>query len=99
MTAATQRGSARLPGGLSRLAWAVLVAALTLLLLPYLLAPLYRVVTPVSTLMLARWLSGRNVVRTYMPIDRLAPSLPLSVLAGEDARFCRHHRVDWQEIH
>jgi monofunctional glycosyltransferase len=98
MTAATQRRSARLPGGWSRLAWTVLVAALTLLLLPYLLAPLYRVVTPVSTLMLARWLSGRNVLRTYMPIDRLAPTLPLAVLAAEDDRFCSHHGIDWQEI-
>jgi monofunctional biosynthetic peptidoglycan transglycosylase len=99
MTAVTQRSSARLPGGLSRLAWAVLVAALALLLLPYLLVPVYRVVTPVSTLMLARWLSGRNVVRTYLPIDRLAPTLPPAVLVAEDDRFCSHHGIDWQEIH
>jgi monofunctional glycosyltransferase len=99
MTAATQQRSTRLPGGLSRLAWAVLVAALALLLLPYLLVPLYRVVTPVSTLMLARWLSGRNVVRTYMPIDRLGPTVPLAVLVAEDDRFCSHHGIDWQEIH
>jgi monofunctional glycosyltransferase len=99
MTAATQQRSARLPGGLSRLARAVLAAALILLLLPYLLAPVYRVVTPVSTLMLARWLTGRNVVRTYVPIDRLAPTLPLSVLVAEDDRFCSHHGIDWREIH
>jgi monofunctional biosynthetic peptidoglycan transglycosylase len=99
MTAATQQWSTRLPGGLSRLAWGVLFAALTLLLLPYLLVPVYRVATPVSTLMLARWLSGQKVVRTYLPIGRLAPTLPLSVLAAEDDRFCSHHGIDWQEIH
>jgi monofunctional biosynthetic peptidoglycan transglycosylase len=99
MTVATQRRSARLRGRWSRLAWAVLVVVLIVLLLPYLLAPLYRFVTPVSTLMLARWLTGRNVERSYMPIDRLAPTLPLSVLAAEDDRFCSHHGIDWQEIH
>jgi len=98
MTAAMQQRFARLPGVLSRLAFAVAVAALILLLLPYLLVPLYRVATPVSTLMLARWLTGRSVVRTYVPIDRLAPTLPLAVLVAEDDRFCSHHGIDWQEI-
>jgi monofunctional biosynthetic peptidoglycan transglycosylase len=99
MTAVMQRGSARPHGGFSRLAWALLVIALFLVLLPYLLVPIYRFVTPVSTLMVARWVTGRNVMRTYMPIERLAPTLPLSVLAAEDDRFCSHHGVDWQAIH
>jgi monofunctional glycosyltransferase len=99
MTAATQTRSARPRGGLSRLARAVLVVALVLLLLPYLMVPLYRVVTPVSTLMLVRWVAGRKVVRTYMPIGRLAPALPLSVLVAEDDRFCSHNGIDWREIH
>jgi monofunctional biosynthetic peptidoglycan transglycosylase len=84
---------------LSRLAWALLVIVLIVLLLPYLLVPLYRVATPVSTLMLARWLTGRGVERNYMPIDRLAPALPVAVLVAEDDRFCAHHGIDWQEIH
>jgi len=84
---------------MSRLAWAVFAIALILLLLPYLLVPIYRIVTPVSTPMLARWLTGRNVERSYLPINRLAPTLPLAVLVAEDARFCSHHGVDWQEIH
>jgi monofunctional biosynthetic peptidoglycan transglycosylase len=99
MTAATKERPVRRRGGLSRLAWAVLVVAGMLLLLPYLLTPVYRIVTPVSTLMLARWLTGRSVVHTYMPIGRLAPVLPLSVLVAEDDRFCSHHGIDWQEIH
>jgi monofunctional biosynthetic peptidoglycan transglycosylase len=86
-------------GGLSRLASALLVVVLVLLLLPYLLVPLYRVVTPVSTLMLARWLTGQRVAHSYLPIERLAPILPLSVLVAEDDRFCTHHGIDWQEIH
>jgi monofunctional biosynthetic peptidoglycan transglycosylase len=99
MTAATQRGSVRPRGGLSRLAWALLIIALFLVLLPYLLVPFYRFATPVSTLMLARWVTGQNVTRIYMPIERLAPILPLSVLVAEDDRFCTHHGIDWQEIH
>jgi monofunctional glycosyltransferase len=99
MTAATQRDSVRPHGGLSRLAWALLVIVLIFVFLPYLLVPIYRFATPVSTLMLARWVTGRNVVRTYMPIERLAPILPLSVLVAEDDRFCSHHGIDWQEIH
>jgi monofunctional glycosyltransferase len=99
MTAATQRDSVRLRGGLSRLGWALLIVALILVALPYLLVPIYRFVMPVSTLMVARWVTGRNVVRTTMPIERLAPILPLSVLVAEDDRFCSHHGIDWQEIH
>ena len=99
MTAATQGRFVHRRGSLSRLAWALSVVALILLLLPYLLVPLYRVVTPVSTLMLARWLTGQRVAHSYVPIDRLAPILPLSVLVAEDDRFCSHHGVDWQEIH
>jgi monofunctional biosynthetic peptidoglycan transglycosylase len=75
-----------------------MVAVLILLLLPYLLVPLYRVVQPVSTLMRWRWLSGARVVRTVVPIDRMAPALPLVVIVAEDARFCSHHGIDWQEI-
>jgi monofunctional glycosyltransferase len=98
MTAATQQRSTRPRGRLLRVAWAVSVAVLIVLLLPYLMVPVYGVVTPVSTLMLARWLTGRNVVRSYMPIDRLAPALPLAVLVAEDDRFCSHHGIDWHEI-
>jgi monofunctional biosynthetic peptidoglycan transglycosylase len=99
MTAATQPGSGRPRGRLFRLARAVMVAVLIVLLLPYLLVPVYSTVTPVSTPMLERWLTGRNVVRRYMPIDRLAPALPLAVLTAEDERFCSHHGIDWHEIH
>jgi monofunctional biosynthetic peptidoglycan transglycosylase len=76
-----------------------LVAGLAvLLLLPYLLTPLYRVVDPPSTLMMARWLLGRKVERTVVPLDRVAPVLPRTVIASEDGRFCRHHGIDVAEL-
>ncbi|HZN32074.1 MAG TPA: transglycosylase domain-containing protein [Xanthobacteraceae bacterium] len=83
---------------LSRLLWGVVVVLLVVLLLPYLLVPLYRFVNPVSTLMLWRWATGARVERSFVPIDRMAPALPATVIASEDGRFCSHRGVDWQEI-
>jgi monofunctional glycosyltransferase len=76
----------------------LIAAIVTLLLLPYVLTPLYRVVDPVSTLMLARWALGKRVDRTFVPLERIAPMLPRSVIASEDGRFCSHHGIDWTEL-
>src|ERR1043165_5517046 len=75
---------------------AVVVAAL--ILLPYFIAPLYRVIDPVSTLMLGRWILGKRVERTWVPLDRVAPVLPRTVIASEDGRFCSHRGVDLTEM-
>jgi len=72
--------------------------AIGVLLLPYLLTPLYRFVPPVSTPMVWRWLTGERVTRTFVPIGAMAPILPRTVIVAEDARFCTHSGVDWQEI-
>jgi len=74
------------------------VAVVALILLPYFVAPLYRVIDPVSTLMLGRWILGKRVERTWVPIDRVAPVLPRTVIASEDARFCSHHGLDLVEM-
>jgi monofunctional biosynthetic peptidoglycan transglycosylase len=29
----------------------------------------------------------------------MAPALPVTVIAAEDGRHCRHHGIDWQELH
>src|SRR6266566_7036946 len=76
---------------------AVLVIALVLLL-PYVLVPLYRVINPISTLMLWRWATGARVERSFVPIERMAPALPVTVIASEDSRFCTHSGIDWREI-
>src|ERR1044071_7488889 len=80
---------------LFRVARALLLLLLLLLLLPYLLTPLYLFVRPVSTLMLWRWATGARVERTYVPIEAVAPALPLAVIIAEDARFCLHRGVDF----
>ena len=81
-----------------RLAQVTAIVLLALLLLPYLMVPLYRVVNPVSTLMLWRWATGARVVRANVSLDRIAPILPQTVVSSEDARFCSHYGIDWEEI-
>lgn len=71
----------------------VVVAAI-----PMLASIAYNVVNPVSTLMLARWVTGERVVRIWTPVERMSPALVRTVIASEDARFCVHPGVDVQEM-
>ena len=75
-----------------------MIFVFAILLLPYALVPLYRVIDPVSTLMAWRWATGRRVERTFVPLQRVSPALPLTVIAAEDGRFCQHRGIDWEEI-
>jgi monofunctional biosynthetic peptidoglycan transglycosylase len=71
---------------------------LSVLLLPYLVAPLYRVGHPVSTLMAWRWVSGAPMSRQWIDLSAMSPALPRSVVASEDAKFCSHHGIDWDAL-
>jgi monofunctional biosynthetic peptidoglycan transglycosylase len=73
----------------------LLLMLLAVLVLPYLLAPLYRTGHPVSTLMAWRWLTGAPVSRHWIGFGAISPFLPRSVVGSEDAKFCSHHGVDW----
>jgi monofunctional biosynthetic peptidoglycan transglycosylase len=57
------------------------------------------VAPPVSTLMLARTIHGERYERDDVPLTAIAPVAVASVIASEDARFCRHHGVDWDALH
>jgi monofunctional biosynthetic peptidoglycan transglycosylase len=81
-----------------RIARGLIILLLTALLLPYVLTPLYLIFNPVSTVMLWRWMTGARVEHTYVPLERIAPVLARSVIASEDAKFCRHHGIDWGEL-
>ena len=85
-------------GGLRRALRVGLFALLIFILLPYVLTPLYLVVRPVSTPMLWRYLTGQPVDRIYRPLGDIAPALPRTVIASEDARFCLHRGVDWRGL-
>jgi monofunctional biosynthetic peptidoglycan transglycosylase len=71
---------------------------LAVLLLPYLLVPLYRSLQPPSTPMLWRWITGARVQHAWIPLDRMSPALPIAVLIAEDAQFCSHRGVDWTQL-
>ena len=73
----------------------MLLIALGLLLVPYLLAPFYRAGHPVSALMAWRYITGAPMSRQWVDLAAMSPSLPRSVVAAEDAKFCRHHGIDW----
>src|SRR3954449_6678581 len=78
-----------------RLVRTLFLFMLLLLLLPYLVAPFYRVGHPVSTLMAWRWLKGAPMSRQWVDLDAMSPYLPRTVVASEDAKFCSHRGVDW----
>jgi monofunctional biosynthetic peptidoglycan transglycosylase len=71
---------------------------LAALLLPYLLAPLYRAGHPVSTLMAWRYLTGAPMSRHWINFSAISPFLPRAVVAAEDAKFCSHHGIDWDAL-
>ncbi len=83
-----------MPAALRRLLVSLGVILLTLLVLPYLIAPLYRFIQPVSTPMLWRWATGSRVERIAVPLSRIAPALPLAVIVAEDGSFCRNRGID-----
>src|SRR5258707_14177134 len=77
-----------------RVARNLLLILLAVLLLPYLLAPFYRVGHPVLTLMAWRWLTGAPVSRQWMDFVAISPLLPRSGVASEDPKFCSHRGID-----
>src|SRR6202166_3739592 len=78
-----------------RVARNLLLILLVVLLLPYLVAPLYRAGHPVSTLMAWRYLTGAPMSRQWIDFGAISPFLPRAVVAAEDANFCSHHGIDW----
>ena len=81
-----------------RLIRTVVLVVLGLLLLPYVLTPLYSTGHPISTLMIGRYLSGETFTRKWVDLDDMSEALPRSVVAAEDAKFCFHHGIDWDSL-
>ena len=71
-----------------RVARNLLLILLAVLLLPYLLAPLYRAGHPVSTLMAWRWLKGAPMTRQWIGFGAISPALPaakgMTIWIGRD---------------
>jgi monofunctional glycosyltransferase len=81
-----------------RIVRTLLLILLVALLVPYLVTPFYRTGHPVSTLMIWRTLTGAPVSRQWIDLAAVSPALPRSVVAAEDANFCRHHGIDWNAL-
>ena len=79
---------------LALLRWAFLIVVGAALLFAALIVA-WLFTPPVSTLMLARYITGESVDRRFVPLSAIAPSLQAAVIASEDGQFCRHHGVDW----
>jgi len=77
-----------------RLVRNLIILALAVLLIPYVITPLYRFVDPISMPMLWRWVTGERVVRIVVPLNRIAPALRLAVIIAEDGSFCRNRGID-----
>jgi monofunctional glycosyltransferase len=74
--------------------WAVVIYASAVAAL----IVLYLVVPPVSTPMVLRWVTGKNVVRHWRPLESISPNLVRAVVVSEDSRICSHWGVDWREV-
>lgn len=96
---ASRPGSGRLAG---RRRWVrrLLLAAVSLALLPVVLTLLYALpfIHPVSTLMLKDLATFSGYDRRWVSIDDVAPILAHSVIMSEDGQFCSHHGIDLGEL-
>jgi len=73
----------------------LLMIAAVILLAPLLVLAVYRVLPPpVTPLMVIRLIEGESMRYDWVPLDGIAPSLPVLVVAAEDNLFCRHWGFD-----
>ncbi|HUO12478.1 MAG TPA: monofunctional biosynthetic peptidoglycan transglycosylase [Caulobacteraceae bacterium] len=78
----------------------VLVTLLAILLIgPVLAVIVYRFLPPpITILMIERAFQGQGIDHRWVPLSKMAPSLPKAAIAAEDARFCEHHGFDVSAI-
>src|SRR6516164_4768452 len=86
-------------GLLRRIGRIALYGAIGFLIGSIVLVALYRVLPPPGTpLMLIRRVEGYGIDKSWRPLGNISPHLIRAAMAGEDARFCRHHGFDWGAI-
>jgi monofunctional glycosyltransferase len=94
-------GSAARPrsGLLRRVGRIALYSVIGFVIGSILLVALYRVLPPPGTpLMIIRLVEGYGIDKSWRRLDDISPHLIRAAMAGEDARFCRHHGFDWGAI-
>ncbi len=53
---------------------------------------------PFTWTMVGDLLGGRSVTKQWMPLAEMDPDMARAAIAGEDARFCKHHGFDFRAI-
>lgn len=78
----------------------VSIVVAILILVPVVLTFVYSSssINPVSTLMAARFISGKPVERKWVELDNINVVLVHSVMMSEDAKFCAHNGIDYDAL-
>ena len=84
--------------------WSGLGQVLTVILgfalvMPAVLAVVYRFVPPpITILMVERMIQGKGIDHRWVPLKHIAPAMTRAVIASEDQKFCEHHGFDLHAI-
>ena len=77
----------------------VVFAIAIIILMPIVLLPVYSAVNPpITTVMIAKRIAGASIIKAWRPIEAISPHLVRAVIVAEDARFCAHAGIDWQQV-
>jgi monofunctional biosynthetic peptidoglycan transglycosylase len=94
-----RRPARRRRSPLRRVFRGVFFAAVLLALLPVGLLPLYAIVDPpITTVMAWKRFLGAPIDKEWAPLERISPHLVRAVVTSEDARFCSHRGIDLIEL-
>jgi monofunctional biosynthetic peptidoglycan transglycosylase len=77
----------------------MVLAIVIVILMPVVLLPAYSTVNPpITTVMIAKRIAGASIIKAWRPIEDISPNLVRAVIVAEDARFCVHSGIDWQQV-
>lgn len=77
----------------------VVLAIAIVVFMPVVLLPVYSAVNPpITTVMIAKRVAGASIFKAWRPIEAISPHLVRAVIVAEDARFCAHSGIDWQQV-
>ncbi len=50
---------------------------------------------PITATMIPDAFNGNGIEKSWTPLSRMSPNMARAAIAGEDAKFCKHHGFDW----
>ena len=98
-SAAAPARRVRKAGPVRRLVRRLVSAIVIVIFMPVVLLPVYSAVNPpITTVMIAKRIAGASIIKAWRPIEAISPHLVRAVIVAEDARFCAHSGIDWQQV-